>query len=952
MNLLKKGFYIAIFCFLGNIASANEIDKTFERATRLIQSDIDSAIAIIQALGKNIQTASDQEQQYYHHKAAFFYNAIGDAQSEINEWQMEIKFVPPHSDTLHMIFERLGAAQMNNGLMDEAFATYTKNEHYYRMKAFPHGLAATYNGLGAVLGRLGQNEKAIQYFLAAVRIFEKLDDKLRLLRTYGNMSIVYNEIEEFEKAFDARKKAYDLAVLIGNEAELHYCEMDLADAYNMLGQVDSAIFYFEKSRVYFEENYNAQCLNAIYNGLGIAYFILGQHELAEAYYIKSIDLLKSSGFVFAIPGTLANYGGILHGIGRYAAGVEACQEALPIAKEIHYLEVEEGICECLYLNFKGLNQYDSALYYFERRLQLHDSISDVSIQKSVLKSELESAHSKEKETIIFSANEELNQAIYLRNFWIFGFLLLLVALLILFVALRQRRKSNQLIRSEKQYLDNLLHNLVHEFRTPLTLIKGPTEELLRQDSANELLKLVDKNSDQMLNLVNQVLDFAKIKAGRLAVMNEMTDLSLFYEDALALFRPLADEKNIQLVNQSRIKGVVVQIDTDKLFKILSNLLTNAIKYSNENAVVSLQSEVQNNEVKLIVQDTGIGISAADQINVFKKFYQVDATITRKGEGTGLGLAFVRELVLLMGGNIKLESELNIGTKLTVILPVETVRETADGAEINLKGNFELRPTTPVSVDKEDSDQEKKQILIIEDNRDLQKFLRQILTNQGFDVRLANNGLEGVAMAEELIPDLVITDVMMPKMDGLQVVQALKSTFATDHIPIIILTAKASFDSMLDGLSAGGDDYLSKPFKSQELLLRVANQIKRQENLHLKYLENSKLDEIPEVKDVLIQKIETLLLEDLSVQISVEELADKCALSRSQLHRKVKFLTGLSTTALLTEMRLNLSKTDLRSSGLSISEIAYKYGYSDPAHYSKLFKKQFNETPTEFKNAAR
>jgi YesN/AraC family two-component response regulator len=189
------------------------------------------------------------------------------------------------------------------------------------------------------------------------------------------------------------------------------------------------------------------------------------------------------------------------------------------------------------------------------------------------------------------------------------------------------------------------------------------------------------------------------------------------------------------------------------------------------------------------------------------------------------------------------------------------------------------------------------------------------------------------------------------MDGLQVVQKLKSTFATDHIPIIMLTAKVSFDSMVDGLSVGADDYLSKPFKSQELLLRVANLIKRQEKLRAKYQEQDKDEPLKtSVKDPLIQKIEALILSDVSVQPTVDDLAQACALSRSQLHRKIKFITGLSTTALLTDIRLTQSKIDLKTTQLSISEIAYKFGYSDPAHYSKLFKKQFNETPSDYRSS--
>ena len=767
----------------------------------------------------------------------------------------------------------------------------------------------------------------------------------QLLIVLSNIANAYLELGEIDKAFETRQRAYDLALKTKDEFEIHLAEQDLGASYNLLGKSDSALLYLNSAKLYFETNFNPQMLSVVYRDLGVSYYNLDDYDQSKSYYIKSITILKERGYDFPLPGTLSDYGQVLQGTGDFSEGIRVCQEALPLAIAMNYPEVEARVCKCLYLNFKGDSQSDSALFYFERHLILKDSISNIELQKKVLREELEISHSKQKKDIISDANVEIEHAASLRNVWIVGFLVLLLGIIALFFAFWQKRKSSKIIEREKRYLDNLLHNLVHEFRTPLTLIKGPTEELLKKDGENKLLRLVDKNSDQMLRLVNQVLDFAKIKAGRLEVKNEITNLHLFTNDTLALFEPIAHEKNVSLSNQIQAENTTVKIDGDKLFKIVSNLLTNAIKYSKESSKVVLKITVHKGWLNVEVSDTGIGISAADQEKVYNKFYQVDATITRKGEGTGLGLAFVKELVQLMNGEISLISKLGQGTIVRVKLPIEMAEiQKAVNADTRIVEGEEKEIS---QIEGHESVTNKPKILIIEDNRDLQDFLSQILVEKGYEVHGALNGVLGVEKALEIIPDLVISDVMMPEMDGYQVVQHLKNNFATEHIPVVILSAKASFDSMIEGLGAGADDYLSKPFKSQELILRVANQLKRQEKLQQKYLNQTSSD-TPVIKHALIEKIESITTEDLGKQISVEELAEECALSRSQLHRKVKFITGLSTTALLTKIRLDLALIDLQKTDLSVSGIAYKYGYTDPAHFTKLFKKSFSKTPSDIR----
>lgn len=936
-------FLVIFFCVYFRAYATDNISEIFEKAHQLLATNPDSAILQVDNLNDQIDSYTIKEQVLFHHKAAGFFGRIGDFKRESNHWAQEVNLTTVDADSIHKSVYRLGQSYLNQGESDLATEQFELCQKYAIERMDTFVVAATYDALASVMSQIGDREGAIAYYLKSIRVLEKLGKNSGLAQAYINMGVAYFELDDLEKAMESRKNGTTYAELTGNPYLINKARLAVAGSYNSFDQPDSALHLLLPTVIYFESENNLRFLNGTYNELGITYSNLGKPDSAIMYYEKSIALLKGHGYSFALPGTLVNYGHVLNKTGKYSEAVQACQEALPIVRTLSYPSLESEICGCLYANFKAVNQTDSALHYYELQLMLEDSINNVEIQKSILEEEMESSFSQEKEVIIADANAVIAEEKSLRMVWVIGAFILLAALVILYLAFRQKQKSNAIIQREKHYLDNLLHNLVHEFRTPLTLIKGPTEELLKKDSENKLLKLVDKNSDQMLSLVNQVLDFAKIKAGRLEVKNEITNLHLFTNDTIALFEPIAREKKVTLSNDVQNKKSSIKVDGDKLFKIISNLLTNAIKYSNDGAKVVLKTNVINGFLIVEVSDTGIGISTVDQEKVFDKFYQVDATITRKGEGTGLGLAFVKELVQLMNGEISLTSKLGQGTNVQVKLPVKMVEDYTEST--SALGVVQEEIQTLKRTDTIDTTTNKSKILVVEDNSDLQDFLNQILTAEGYEVHSAMNGLLGVEKALEIIPDLVISDVMMPEMDGYQVVQQLKNNFATEHIPIVILTAKASFDSMIEGLGSGADDYLSKPFKSQELILRVTNQIKRQQILQQKYLQSGDT-EVPVVKHALIEKIEEITKADLTTQLSVEELAEKCALSRSQLHRKVKFVTGLSTTGLLTKIRLNLALDDLRKTDLTVSEIAYNYGYNDPAHFTKLFKKEFSKTPSE------
>ena len=934
--------WFVLIC-LNNFCLGNNVDSLYHNVSRLLKENRDSALSLIYDYEVKIDQAAEADKLDFYHKASLFFKSIGDFKSEVDYLTKKASILPQQSDTLHATLLTIGFAQMNMGDLNGAWESFQKCKSFYSDHTNPDQskLASLYAGMASVLGDRGESEQAIGYFLQAIEINESINNVKSLSRNYSSMALTYLVMDAKDKALEASRKAHQYAQLSESGIDIHYTGLRLGEALALNDQMDSVLYYFKQAEHFFEMQGHQAILNSVYSNLGEYYARTAAYDKAEAYFLKAANIAREMHAGVLLASTLGNYGRVLYYLEKYEQGIEVGREAYQIAGQIQYTEIERQVAEALYMNFKGAGQFDSALYYYETFKVLGDSITNMTRQKAVIRKELESTHQKEKAGIISEAELKIERESQLKLYWLMGFLMLLIVSAALYWAFQQKKKSSQAILKEKEYLDNLLHNFVHEFRTPLTLIKGPTEELLKKDQTNDLLNMVNKNSEQMLLLVNQILDFAKIKAGKLQVRADIVNLPLFYNGIIDQFSRIATKKQIKL--QTDYAGTsTIKADDDKIFKIVSNLLSNAIKYSDESATVTLQSRVKGDQLMISVIDTGIGIAKSEQSKVFTKFYQVDATLTRKGEGTGLGLTFVRELVTLMQGDIQLQSEPGKGTRVDVNLPVEII----NSVKVDIS-NTSDESLLPEQNGIETLDRHQQNVLVIEDNDDMRAFITHLLEDRNYKVYEAVNGKFGIDLAIEIVPDLIISDVMMPVMDGYQVVQALKSNLVTDHIPIVMLTAKASFDSMIDGLQLGVDDYISKPFKSEEFLLRIGNALERQEKLRQKFTDSASSNhEVEAVKPEIVQKIEDIIIGDLLTHISVEELAEECAMSRSQLHRKVKSLTGLSTTELLTKIRLDLAINDIRTTTLSVSEIAYKYGYSDPAYFSRLFKKQFDLTPSE------
>jgi signal transduction histidine kinase/ligand-binding sensor domain-containing protein/DNA-binding response OmpR family regulator len=506
-------------------------------------------------------------------------------------------------------------------------------------------------------------------------------------------------------------------------------------------------------------------------------------------------------------------------------------------------------------------------------------------------------------------------------------------------AIYRFRLRKRLVEEEARHLREMdafktrfYTNITHEFRTPITVIQGMAKQLSGNSKAQNL---IIRNSQQLLMLVNQMLDLSRLEEGKLPLNTEHGDIVAFLNYLTESMQSLAAKKEIQLVFYSEENSLKMAFDADKIQQVVQNLLANAVKFTPEKGKVILHLRREKEMVKLSVQDTGKGIHPEDLPHVFKRFYQSpDGKSDHKNSSTGVGLALVKELVELMNGRVEVESRLGEGSRFTVRLPIEKSEEAMPPLEENKQ--ISGIPTSDMVV------------LIIEDNTDVVIYLQEYLKDD-YKVQTATNGQEGIEKAFSLVPDIILCDVMMPLKDGYEVAEILKSDQRTSHIPIIMLTAKAAKEDRIKGLNTGVDAYLVKPFEHKELEVRLRQLLQLRKKLQRRYANGLPETQMPSQDDLFLRKIYDFIQQEISnEQLSVHDISRHMHLSRMQVHRKLKALTGQSTTQLMQSLRMKRAKQLLEETDMPISEVAYSVGYADPNYFSRQFVSCFSVPPSEIR----
>lgn len=519
-------------------------------------------------------------------------------------------------------------------------------------------------------------------------------------------------------------------------------------------------------------------------------------------------------------------------------------------------------------------------------------------------------------------------------------------------------------------------NLSHEFRTPLMLIKGPLEQLIEDKSNGKHLqryRMIYRNTQNLQSLIDQLLELSQLEAASIPVKAKQEDVIITLKGLVYSFESLAQDKSINLSFSSVLDSIFAWIDKDKLEKIVNNLLSNAFKFTNENGRIDVNVEKiwydSKEFVKIRVADTGIGIPKAKLEKIFDRFYQVDDSSQRSYGGSGIGLALVKELVELHRWEISVTSDVGKGTEFTIKIPLwdyldenqKMKSERIESSELIDTESLNFSESNEIDFDKVIEYTETNSIIIndlpsillVEDSQDVRLYLYDLLKSD-YTIYQASNGIEGISIAKEKMPDLIISDVMMPEMDGMEFCTKIKTDWLTSHIPVILLTAKASGESKIEGLETGADDYLTKPFSSKELFIRIKNLLDLRRKLREKFSKD--VSPKPEaavlspLDEEFVQKAFNVVEKYLdNVEFDNETFAKEMFLSRMQLHRKLQAVTGQTPGDFIRTFRMKKAARMLKENRLSVTQIAFEVGYNSPSQFTRAFTKQFNCTPTEYLN---
>lgn len=786
----------------------------------------------------------------------------------------------------------------------------------------------------SLLGQTSQNQskfkESISYYHRALTLGEKHKLIAATSSAMNGIGISYYYLNDLKKSehyilraafYKKQAGEYDhYSSILTNLAGIYFSQGKYEKAMSLLREVETVVSDLRE--------YNGLC--NVYNTMG-SIQQLGKHNLdsAKYYFERSLELSIQHKLPESQLSAYHNLGGIQYQQQDFTNALINLNKSLNLSKSLHRDAMTLGIYRTLSELYVRKGDYKEALRYKELQLEISNSIFKTDKQKAIAELDVK-YETSQKEKQIQEQEVKIQQAKNNENILIFAIVIAVLLMAAIVVYFRLRKRAQQRFEEEKT---KLFENIVHEIRTPLSLINGPLQLIKQQvsnDGLAEQIEQIERNSDKLVDLVNELLDASKLEKGHYQLAYHNGNVSDFVENIVAGFRKEAELKNIDLHFYTTNSFDTVSFPANAFEKIVTNIVANALKYSPKGSLVTVSLTAENaQEVQLIVSDNGPGIPQQHQAKIFTRFYRVQNE--NAIPGTGIGLSLVKELVALLKGTIQLKSEPGKGTEITIRFPVQPSSQ-------------------QLTTFAESSD--KPNVLLVEDDAELGAFVSKLLEPH-YTVAWAKNGHEGILQVEHDLPDLVLTDVMMPVKDGIQLLQRVKEQDLTNHIPVVIFSAKSSLESRLTGLKFGADAYLGKPFNPDELVLIVQNllltaQRNRQQFQQVLKQEERSFDERVKGTNAYTNQAIDLIISQLdNTDYSVNELATDMHISRSQLHRKLQTLTGFSTTNFIKMVRLEKAKDMLKTGQGNVTEVAYSCGFSSQSYFTKSFTEYFGEPPSKY-----
>lgn len=827
-------------------------------------------------------------------------------------------------------------------------------------------LAYAYCHDGVITSIGGNRRRGLELLFKSLEMFRAQKNETMTGVLLTRVGVTFDLAGNTEKSFDYLRQSLVINERLNNYTNAGWSTMNIGVCYTRLDSIDRGLEYYDKALKLAELGENLRLMLACLDNMGGKYSMRGEFAKASAFLMRAYNLSKRAGHnsrTVYIAGNLAEHYLLMK---RYDSAEMFSKENLRIAiQENNAFEKRQAYLVLADI-YATTRKYDKAYAALLEHVDLTDSI--FTREKSQQVEELREKYETEKKE---QAIESLTQAKASEEFRKNAFAVLAVSFFIVaflvFYILRSRVKRNRLLLEKEMEVDRMksrfFANISHEFRTPLTLILGPVDDLLAKPEHAPLQKYLDpmkRNASRLLELVNQLLDLSKIESGKLKPRLAKQNIGIIVRGVTMSFASMAESKGVDLKASS--DDIELFVDRDKIEKILFNLLSNAFKFTPESGTISVTVQRKTPSIipgvsdclEIVVADTGRGIPAGEIDHIFDRFYQADNNQLLQQDGSGIGLALTKELVELHHGAIKANSTVGSGTEIRIQLPMnldQVMKDCIDESTPVTVSKHEVFTAEETTQSPESEiDSLKPIILLIEDHAEVRRYVHDTLSDQ-YNVIEAGDGKEGVDMAINQIPDLILCDVMMPRMDGHQVCKKLKGEEKTSHIPIILLTAKADVESRIEGLETRADDYLTKPFVAKELLARIHNLIESRRALREKYLHTMVLTPnevaVTSVDEQFLKRLMAIVENHVADEkFGVEEMSEQLAMSRSQLHRKLKALIGQGPNQYIRSFRLKRAHDLLQGNAATAAEIAYSVGFSSPSYFTKCFHEQFGYTPSE------
>ena len=847
---------------------------------------------------------------------------------------------------------------------EEALSVHSKGQLQAEAIGDTLELVMALNNIGTDYRRMGVLDLAQDYHYRAWMLCKECTDTSYVARKNRVMSLnglgnVYMTLGNFERADSALRQALAGEQRLNSAVGQAINYANLGSIFERHGKTDSAWAYYRKSMALNKEAENELGIALCHTNFGSLYEKARQYDKATKEYETAYQMMKASKDEWHALNTLIALAGIYHTTGNDAKKMEYLNNAKAMAERIKSPEHLADIHTLYYKHYMQTGDYRSALASYEKATVLQDSVLNIEKVNRIQNTSLNIERNRQMREMD-AAKQTLEEERAARNvgFAILGFaLLILIGALVIFLYLQRIHRRNHLeLKKMAAMRENFFTNITHEFRTPLTVILGLSRDLQEVDSVEtkEKAQVIERQGKGLLALINQLLDISKIKSavGRPDWKNG--NIVAFLTMIVEGYHDYARSHNIDL--QMFAKGeIVMDFIPDYVVKVMNNLLSNSFKFTPAYGKIRILVKRVDEQLHIAVSDTGKGISKETLQHVFEPFYQ-DENNTQH-IGSGVGLALVEQIIRAVNGSITVDSELGKGTTFHISLPVSN--RCQQKVSLEAEKNTPVLPETAVELTDSSSEDNDCRLLIIEDNRDIAAYIGSQFAGS-YAVSYAENGKDGLEKALELVPDLIITDLMMLGMDGLEVCRQVRANEIINHIPIIIVTAKITEEERIRGIEAGADAYLSKPFNADELRTRVEKLLEGRKLLQAKFatlpaeLKKTEEQEDNAPKDVDLRFLARLssivyMLLSSNKDVDVTNIASHMCMSSRQFYRKVNALTGYTPSAYILRLRIKRAKTLLANSPqLSLGEVADKCGFTDYSNFVRAFKNVCGVIPTDYR----